>query len=36
MGGKPVTVAKSSKAWIVFVRADAGTVGSNLTQGMDV
>jgi hypothetical protein len=33
---KPVTVAEGSKAWIVFARADAGNVGSNLTQDMDV
>jgi hypothetical protein len=33
---KPVTLAERSKAWAVFARADAGTVGSNLTLGMDV
>jgi hypothetical protein len=32
----PVTVAERSKAWTVFARADAGTVGSNPPQGMDV
>jgi hypothetical protein len=32
----PITVAERSKAWTVFVRADAGTMGSNTTQGMDV
>jgi hypothetical protein len=32
----PVTVAKQSKALIVFARADAGTVGSNPTHAMDV
>jgi hypothetical protein len=32
----PITVAKRSKAWTVFDRADSGTVGSNHTQGMDV
>jgi hypothetical protein len=31
-----VTVAARSKAWTVFARSDAGIVGSNLTQGMDV
>jgi hypothetical protein len=31
-----VTVAERSKEWTVFIRADAGTVGSNPTQGMDV
>jgi hypothetical protein len=29
-------VAGRSKALTVFARADAGTVGSNSTQGMDV
>jgi hypothetical protein len=33
---RPVTVAEPSNAWSVFVRTDAGTVGSNPTQGMDV
>jgi hypothetical protein len=32
----PVTVAERSKAWTVFARSEAGIVGSNLTQGMDV
>jgi hypothetical protein len=32
----PVTVAARSKAWILFARTDAGIVGSNPTQGMNV
>jgi hypothetical protein len=32
----PNTVAARSKAWTVFVRSNAGIVGSNPTQGMDV
>jgi hypothetical protein len=32
----PVTVAAQSEAWIAFARSDAGIVGSNPTQGMDV
>jgi hypothetical protein len=32
----PVTVAERSKACTVFARSEAGTVGSNTTQGMDV
>jgi hypothetical protein len=28
--------AAQSKAWTVFARTDAGIVGSNRTQGMDV
>jgi hypothetical protein len=32
----PVTVAERSKALTVYAGADAGTVGSNSTQGMDV
>jgi hypothetical protein len=32
----PVYVAEQSKAWAVFPLSDAGIVGSNLTQGMDV
>jgi hypothetical protein len=32
----PVKVAEWSKAWTVFARADAGTMGSNPTQGIDV
>jgi hypothetical protein len=31
-----ITVAKRSKAWTVFSRADAGIMGSNPTQRMDV
>jgi hypothetical protein len=33
---KPVTVASRSEAWNVFARSNAGIVGSNPTQGMDV
>jgi hypothetical protein len=29
-------VAARSKAWTVFARSNAGIVGSNPTQGMDV
>jgi hypothetical protein len=29
-------VAAQSKAWIIFSRSNAGTVGSNPIQGMDV
>jgi hypothetical protein len=32
----PLTVAARSKAWTVFVRSNAGVVGSNPTRGMDV
>jgi hypothetical protein len=32
----PGTVAERSRAWIVFARADAGTLGSNPTLGMYV
>jgi hypothetical protein len=32
----PVTVAARSRACTVFARSEAGTVGSNSTQGMDV
>jgi hypothetical protein len=32
----PVTVAARSKPWTVFARSDAGIMGSNPTQGMDV
>jgi hypothetical protein len=32
----PITVAARSKAWIVFARSNAGIVGSNPAQGMDV
>jgi hypothetical protein len=31
-----VTVAERSKAWTVFARSEAGIMGSNPTQGMDV
>jgi hypothetical protein len=33
---EPVTVAERSEACIVFARSEAGIVGSNPTQGMDV
>jgi hypothetical protein len=32
----PITVAAGSKAWTLFARSNAGIVGSNRTQGMDV
>jgi hypothetical protein len=32
----PVTVAERSGACTVFARSEAGIVGSNPTQGMDV
>jgi hypothetical protein len=32
----PFTVAERSKACTVFARSEAGIMGSNLTQGMDV
>jgi hypothetical protein len=32
----PVTVAERSKACTVFARSEAGIVGSNSSQGMDV
>jgi hypothetical protein len=32
----PITVAERSKAGTVFVRWEAGIVGLNSTQGMDV
>jgi hypothetical protein len=32
----PVTVAKRSRSYTVFARLEAGIVGSNPTQGMDV
>jgi hypothetical protein len=32
----PITVAVQSKAWTVVARSNAGIVGSNRTQGMDV
>jgi hypothetical protein len=33
---QPVTVAEPSKACTLFARSEAGIVGSNPTQGMDV
>jgi hypothetical protein len=33
---QPITVAVRSKAGTVFARSNAGIVGSNPTQGMDV
>jgi hypothetical protein len=33
---EPITVAAQSKTWTVFDRSNAGIVGSNTTQGMDV
>jgi hypothetical protein len=33
---EPITVAERSEAWTVFARSNAGIVGSNPTQGMDV
>jgi hypothetical protein len=35
-GKIPITVTEQSKAWIVFARSNAGMVGSNPNQGMDV
>jgi hypothetical protein len=32
----PISVTVRSKAWTVFARSNAGIVGSNPTQGMDV
>jgi hypothetical protein len=32
----PIPVAARFKAWTVFARSNAGIVGSNPTQGMDV
>jgi hypothetical protein len=32
----PITVVKRSKVWIVFARSNAGIVGPNPTQGMDL
>jgi hypothetical protein len=32
----PVTVAARSNAWTLFAHMNAGIVGSNPTQGMDV
>jgi hypothetical protein len=34
--GEPVTVDERSRACTVFARSEAGTVGSNPTQGIDV
>jgi hypothetical protein len=34
--GEPSTVATRSKAWNAIARSNAGIVGSNPTQGMDV
>jgi hypothetical protein len=36
VGIKPITVATRSKAWTVFARSNAGIMGSNPTQSMDV
>jgi hypothetical protein len=33
---RPITLAARSKAWTVFNRSNAGVVGSNPTQAMDV
>jgi hypothetical protein len=33
---EPITMAARSKAWTVFTLSNAGIVGSNLTQGIDV
>jgi hypothetical protein len=33
---RPITVAARSKAWIVFARSNAGIVGSNPSQDMNV
>jgi hypothetical protein len=32
----PVTVAERYEAWTVFARSEAGIMGSNPTEGMDV
>jgi hypothetical protein len=32
----PITVAARSKAWTISARSNAGIMGSNPTQGMDV
>jgi hypothetical protein len=34
--GKPITVVARSKASTLFARSNAGIVGSNPTQGMDI
>jgi hypothetical protein len=36
MASRPVTVAEWSKTYTVFTRSEAGIVGSNPIQGMDV
>jgi hypothetical protein len=36
MSSPPVTVAEQSKVCTVFARSEAGIVGSNPNQGMDV
>jgi hypothetical protein len=36
MPWRAITVTAQSKAWNVFARPNAGIVGSNPTQGMDV
>jgi hypothetical protein len=33
---KPIIVAPRSKVWNAFTHLNAGIVGSNTTQGMDV
>jgi hypothetical protein len=35
-GDQPITVAARSKTWNVFARSNAGILGSNPIQGMDV
>jgi hypothetical protein len=32
----PITVASRSKAWTIFAHSNAGIVGSNPIEGMDV
>jgi hypothetical protein len=36
LGKGPIRMAARSKSWTVFARSNAGIVGSNPTQGMDV
>jgi hypothetical protein len=36
MDQQPITVTARSKAWTVFASSNAGIVGSNPAQGMDV
>jgi hypothetical protein len=36
MENRPITVAARSKAWTEFARSNAGIVGSNPIQVMDV